>query len=64
MPNEKLFKSGVPETRKEIRIVGMNVWQTKKKQITALQPIYLVDGQMTEGDRSCNNEEDEYRVSY
>lgn len=44
MPNEKLFKSGVPETKKEIRIVGMNVWQTKKKQITALQPIYLVDG--------------------
>ena len=42
----------------------MNVWMNKKKQITAIQPIYLLDGLATEGKKSSRNHEDEYRVTY
>lgn len=36
----------------------------KKKQITSIQPVYLVDGINVEGNKSANNIEDEYRVSF
>ena len=42
----------------------MHIWMNKKKQILSLQPIYLVDDQVKEGNKSSNNSEDEYKVSY
>lgn len=27
-----------------MKIIQINVWMNKKKQITAIQPLYLVDG--------------------
>ena len=47
-----------------MKIVMMNVWMTKKKQITAIQPIYLIDGDVYDGEKSSKNVEDEYRVTY
>lgn len=47
-----------------MRIIMMNVWMNKKKQITAIQPVYLMDNIVTEGKKSSKNHEDEYRVTY
>lgn len=36
----------------------------KKKQITAIQPSYMVDGRILDGSKSSKNAEDEYRVTF
>ena len=62
---EKKFATGLKKQPKnDMRIVKMNIWMTKKKQITAIQPIYLIDGEVIDGEKSSKNDEDEYRVTY
>ncbi len=42
----------------------MSIWMNKKKQITAIQPSYLVDGRIFEGNKSSKNIQDEYKVTF
>jgi len=47
MPDEKPFESGLNSVPKiEMKIILMNVWMNKKKQITAIQPSYMIDGRI------------------
>lgn len=36
----------------------MSVWMNKKKQITAIQASYMVDGRILDGSKSSKNAED------
>lgn len=47
-----------------MKIVEVSVWMSKKKQITAIQCSYLVDGRVFEGAKSSKNTEDEYKVTF
>lgn len=47
-----------------MRIVMMHIWMNKKKQVTTIQPIYLMEGVVIEGRKSSRNHEDQYRVTY
>ena len=58
MTDEKQFKSGIKNPKRDMRIIMMNVWMNKKKQITSIQPVYLMDGIVTEGRISSKNHED------
>ena len=43
--DEKPFGTGLKKQPKtDMRMVMMNIWMTKKKQITAIQPVYMIDG--------------------
>jgi hypothetical protein len=56
MADEKKFSTGLNTIpRVDIKIVEMSVWMNKKKQITAIQPSYLVDGRIMEGNKSSKN---------
>lgn len=57
MADEKPFTSGIkqPNSKSLQRIVKLHVWMNKKKQITSIQPVYLVDGVNIEGNKSANN---------
>ena len=33
----------------------MNVWMNKKKQILSIQPTYMIDGIVIDGNKSSNN---------
>ena len=47
MPDEKPFEAGLNSVPKiEMKIILMNVWMNKKKQITAIQPSYMIDGRI------------------
>lgn len=48
----------------DMKIIEMNIWMNKKKQILSIQPIYMVDNNLQEGNKSSQNTEDEYKVTY
>lgn len=61
---EVKFVSGIKRPKMDMKIIEMNIWMNKKKQILSIQPIYMVDNNLQEGNKSSQNTEDEYKVTY